>query len=91
MGRRWRRLEQGALGDGGEQPLRQSRKPRLHLQAAEDDVFLGDTTHLAQAAESAGVATTVRVFPRLWHVFQLSAGALPEADRALREVVQAMV
>jgi acetyl esterase/lipase len=62
--------------------------PRLYVQAAEDDVFLGDAMTLAAAAERAGVVTTLRVFPRLWHVFQLSAGSLPEADGALREMVE---
>ncbi len=62
----------------------------MYLQAAEDDVFLGDALHLATAAEKVGLAVRLRVFPRLWHVFQLSAGSLPEADQAMREMVEAM-
>jgi epsilon-lactone hydrolase len=64
--------------------------PRLLLRAAQDDVFLGDAERLADAAKQAGVAAELRIFPRLWHVFQLSAGSLPEADRALDEIATAL-
>lgn len=60
--------------------------PRMFLQAAEDDVFLGDAERLADVAKQSGVPTHLRTFPRLWHVFQLSAGSLPEADQALHEI-----
>ncbi len=34
----------------------------------------------------AGVDSTLQVFPRRWHVFQMNAGVLADADRALDAV-----
>lgn len=52
-------------------------------------LWTADAHRLAEAAGKVGVVTCLRVFPRLWHVFQLSSGSLPEANQALREVAHA--
>lgn len=53
------------------------------IQVGTDEVLLDDSTRLAQAATARGVSVTLQIWPKLWHVWQLHAGQMPEADRAV--------
>jgi monoterpene epsilon-lactone hydrolase len=60
--------------------------PPLLVQVTDTEVLLDDATHLVRAAQQYGVQASVQVWPGLWHVWQLFAGKLPEADAALEQV-----
>jgi monoterpene epsilon-lactone hydrolase len=60
--------------------------PPLLIQVADIEILFDDATRLAAAAKRAGVDTKLQVSPGLWHVWQLYAGQLPEADDALRRI-----
>lgn len=52
--------------------------------------MLSDAEALAERARSAGVSTELQHFGDLWHVFQLHAGLLREADEALGKIAHFM-
>ena len=60
--------------------------PRVLIQAGTDEVLLPDSERMHAKLLASGVPSTLHVFPRRWHVFQLQAGLLRDADRALDEV-----
>ncbi len=60
--------------------------PPLMMQVGSDEVLLDDTLRVAQKAVEAGVRVRLEVIPHMFHVFQLAAGILPEADAALGAV-----
>jgi acetyl esterase/lipase len=60
--------------------------PPIFIQVGDDEVLLDDSTRLAAAARTAGVAVQLTVWPRLWHVWHLYAGLVPEADAALADI-----
>lgn len=55
----------------------------LFVQVGTEEVLLDDSTRLAQAATRQGVSVTLQIWPRMWHVWQLHGGQVPEADRAI--------
>jgi acetyl esterase/lipase len=57
--------------------------PPTLIQVGTDELLLTDSRRLHAALEAAGVEAVLQVFPRRWHVFQLLAGLLEDADRAL--------
>ena len=57
--------------------------PPVYIQVGGDETLLDDSTRLASRAAAAGVAVRLDVFPEMQHVFQLSAGNMPEADEAI--------
>lgn len=60
--------------------------PRTLIQVGTDELLLPDSRRLHERLEVAGVRSTLSVYPRRWHVFQMHAGVLRDADRALEEV-----
>lgn len=60
--------------------------PPMLIQVGEDEVLLDDSIRLAAAAERAGVPAILQIWPRLWHVWHLYAGLVPEADEAIRAI-----
>lgn len=58
----------------------------LYIQVGGHETLLDDSTRLAGVAGQAGVETRLDVFPEMQHVFQIAAGALPEADAAVDEI-----
>lgn len=60
----------------------------MFVQVGTDEVLLDDATRLSQAASQQGVPITLQVWPRLWHVWQLHGGQMPEADRAIDSMAQ---
>ena len=57
--------------------------PPLLIQVGDAEVLLDDSTRLAERARQAGVDVTLDVWPEMVHVFQASAGYVPEADEAI--------
>jgi monoterpene epsilon-lactone hydrolase len=57
--------------------------PPTLIQVGTDELLLTDSRRLQAALEAAGVEAILQEFPRRWHVFQVSAGLLADADRAL--------
>ena len=52
----------------------------LYIQVGGDETLLDDSTRVAERARAAGVDVTLDVFPEMQHVFQASAGNIPESD-----------
>lgn len=57
--------------------------PPMLIQVGDDEVLLDDSTRLAAAARKAGVEVQIEVSAKLWHVWQVLAGWMPEADEAV--------
>jgi acetyl esterase/lipase len=60
--------------------------PPLYIQAGADEMLLDDSTRVAGKAKEAGVDITIDIFPEMYHVFQLAAGTMPEADDAVTKI-----
>ena len=58
----------------------------IYVQVGGEETLLDDATRLATNAAAAGVDVRLDVFPEMQHVFQLSAGNLPEADDAIERI-----
>lgn len=57
--------------------------PPLLVQVGDQEILLSDSTRVAERAKAAGTEVVLEVEPEVWHVFQLFAPALPEANEAL--------
>lgn len=62
--------------------------PPLLIQAGEDEWLRVDAERFAAKASAAGVDVTLQVWPGMWHVWQILVGWMPEADRAVAEMVR---
>ena len=60
--------------------------PPMLIQVGDAEVLLDDSTRLAESAQAAGVDVTLEVWPEMVHVFQASAGFVPEADQAIARI-----
>ena len=60
--------------------------PPLLVQVGSEEMLLSDAQRLELQARPAGVPVTLEVWPRMWHVWQLFGGFMPEANRALDRV-----
>jgi acetyl esterase/lipase len=60
--------------------------PPTLVQVGTDEILLGDSRRLCQRLQAAGVAVRLEEYPRRWHVFQVNAGVLADADRAIESV-----
>ena len=60
--------------------------PPLLIQVGDHETLLDDSVRLADAAEKAGVDVTLEVWPEMIHVFQMGAGNVPEATRAVARI-----
>jgi cation diffusion facilitator CzcD-associated flavoprotein CzcO/acetyl esterase/lipase len=60
--------------------------PPLHLQVGTDEILLSDSDAFAERARAAGVEVGYRRFEGMWHDFQLAAGQLREADKAIADI-----
>lgn len=60
--------------------------PPTYLQGAEYDLLVGDSTRLQGKAVLEEAPLRFDVFPLMPHSFQFFAGAIPEADAAIRQV-----
>lgn len=57
--------------------------PPLLVQVGSEEILLNDAQRLAEAANRQGVQTELEVHNSLWHVFQVHAGQLERASRAI--------
>lgn len=62
--------------------------PPLFIQAGNHEILQSDAEILAARARNAGVTVTMKVWNGMWHVWQISGDALPEAKRAIKEIGQ---
>jgi acetyl esterase/lipase len=62
--------------------------PPTLIQVGSDEILLGDAERLHARLRAAGVDSTLRVYPRRWHVFQMHAGLLRDSDRAMDEAAR---
>jgi acetyl esterase/lipase len=62
--------------------------PPLLIQVGDAEVLLDDSVRLAGKAREAGVEVTLEVWPEMVHVFQGSAGFVPEADEAVAHIAE---
>ncbi|GAC1632403.1 MAG: alpha/beta hydrolase [Nevskia sp.] len=60
--------------------------PPMLIQVGDDELLLADSSRLANAAHAAQVPVTLQIWPGLWHVWQVLAGWMPEADRAIAQM-----
>lgn len=60
--------------------------PPLLIDAGGRDILSGDASRLAARARAADVAVDLRVAEEMIHIWQLFAGAFPEAEEALARV-----
>ena len=60
--------------------------PPTLVQVGQDELLLADSRRLHSALAVAGVPVELQEYPRRWHVFQVNAGVLADADRALESV-----
>ena len=60
--------------------------PPLLLQVGDEEILLDDSVSFAERARAAGVDVTLEVVPEMHHVFQISAGLMPEADAAVARI-----
>ncbi|HET9694846.1 MAG TPA: alpha/beta hydrolase fold domain-containing protein, partial [Steroidobacteraceae bacterium] len=62
--------------------------PSTLIQVGTDELLLQDSRRLHDALRLAGVPSTLEEYVRRWHVFQVNAGVLADADRALASVAR---
>lgn len=60
--------------------------PPLFIQAGNHEILQSDAEKLAAQARNAGVPFTLKVWKGMWHVWQISGDALPEARKAIKEI-----
>lgn len=60
--------------------------PPLLIQVGSQEILLNDARRLATKAREAGIAVTLEEYNRLWHVFQIHAGPLQAANRAIDQI-----
>lgn len=62
--------------------------PPLLIQVGDAEVLLDDSTRFAAKAKAAGVDVSLEVWPEMVHVFQASAGFVPEANEAIARIAE---
>jgi acetyl esterase/lipase len=62
--------------------------PPTLIQVGSDEVLLEDSRRLFARLRECGVPARLEEYPRRWHVFQVHAGVLADADRALEAAAQ---
>ena len=60
--------------------------PPTLIHVGELEALLDDSRLIAHRLQAAGVNVTIRVFPRMWHVWQAFAGHFREADESINEI-----
>jgi len=60
--------------------------PPMFIQVGDDEILLSDSERLADQCVAAGIEVELQVWPEMWHVFQMFAGKMPEAKRAIKQM-----
>ncbi len=59
--------------------------PPLLIHAGEDEILRSDAVRVAELAHAAGVDVRLEVYPRMWHVWQLTLG-MPQSIQSLDDI-----
>jgi len=59
--------------------------PPVLLHVGEDEILLDDSVRLGERVRGAGGQATVVVWGKMWHVFQVFAPFVPEANRSIEQ------
>ena len=62
--------------------------PPTLVQVGLDELLLSDSQRLSARLEASGVPVRLEEYARRWHVFQVNAGLLADADRAIDAVAR---
>lgn len=65
--------------------------PPILIHAADYDVFLGDSLRMKDMYETAGGKVTLKVYPKMWHIFHMQEQVVPEAKQALEEMCSVLM
>ncbi len=57
--------------------------PPLLIHVGTDEILLSDSTRLAEKARLAGVNVSIKIWTDMWHVFQVFAPYVPEAQESI--------
>jgi len=60
--------------------------PPALIQVGSDEILLDDSTRLEENMKSAGVEARLEIWPGMWHVFQIFAPWVPEAQQAVDQI-----
>lgn len=60
--------------------------PPMLIQVGTYEALLDDAKILHQRALEAGVQAQIQVWPKMWHVWQLLVGMMPEATQAVKDL-----
>ena len=60
--------------------------PPALIHVGDREALLDDSLRLAQRLQAQGSSVSVKVFPGMWHVWQMLGGWMPEADESLQEL-----
>ena len=60
--------------------------PPTLIHVGEREALLDDSLQLAKGMRAQGSPVSIKVFPGMWHVWQMLGGWMPEADQSLREL-----
>ena len=61
--------------------------PPTLFHCSRDELLRDDSIQMAQKMKAAGVDTTIEIWPGVFHVWQVTADVLPEARRAVANIV----
>ena len=60
--------------------------PPLCIHVGDHEALLSDSARLAERARACHVQVELKIWPRMWHVFQTTAAFVPEARQSLEEI-----
>ncbi len=60
--------------------------PPMLVQVGSEEILLDDSRRMAASVEKASGDVSLRIWPKMHHVWHLSAGMVPEARRAIDEI-----
>ena len=60
--------------------------PPTLIQVGSDEILRDDSVRMAEKLRSAGCAVEIEIWPRMPHVWQVYARALPEGRRAIKRI-----
>jgi acetyl esterase/lipase len=60
--------------------------PPTLIHVGNNEILLSDSTRLEEKMKATGVDVTLEIWEGMWHVFQVFAPYLPEADQSIRKI-----
>jgi monoterpene epsilon-lactone hydrolase len=64
----------------------QSDMPPMLLQVGQDEILRDDSVRLAEKVNAAGGCATLKIWPKVYHVWHRAAALVPESRRAIKEL-----